>query len=134
MLPDFDDHGNLPRGIHRATIEEVAARFGRGSQERIVETKELIRFVAWARQAAVLRMLVNGSYVTTLPAPNDVDIVILPSLATLADPQYSQLADLIWPFLHIHVALDISDLERWSAYDFGIDRHQRFKGVVEVEL
>ena len=27
-LPDFEDAGNLPSGIHAATREEIAARFG----------------------------------------------------------------------------------------------------------
>ena len=37
MLPEFDEVGNLPPGIHRATIEEVVQRFGVGSPERDVE-------------------------------------------------------------------------------------------------
>jgi hypothetical protein len=134
MLPDFDENGNLPPGIHRATIEEVAARFGQGSDERRVETKELIRFVDWARRAFVQRVLVNGSYVTDSQSPADVDIVILPSIATLGDPQYGQFGDLAWPFLHIFVAVDELDFERWGEEDFATSRRKHRKGVVELVL
>jgi hypothetical protein len=48
MIPDFDDNGNLPPGIHVCTIEELQARFGGGSPERIVEMAELIGFIKWA--------------------------------------------------------------------------------------
>ena len=64
MLPDFNEHGYLPPGIHPCTLEEVVSRFGHGSPEREVETDELIKFVQWARQANVKRLIVDGSYVT----------------------------------------------------------------------
>ena len=78
MLPPFDEHGNLPPGIHRCTIDEVVPRFGRGSPERKVETQELLKFVEWARHAGVLRLIVNGSFVTAQVSPNDVDLIVLP--------------------------------------------------------
>jgi len=28
MIPDFNNHGCLPPGIHSATLDEIAARFG----------------------------------------------------------------------------------------------------------
>jgi hypothetical protein len=37
MLPPLDDQGNLPPGIHLCTVEELAARFGSGSEERATE-------------------------------------------------------------------------------------------------
>ena len=40
MLPPFDESGNLPRGIHTASIDEIADRFGHGSPEREVEFRE----------------------------------------------------------------------------------------------
>ena len=44
MLPPFDEHGNLPPGIHRCTIEELIQHFGTGSVEREVEIQELLEF------------------------------------------------------------------------------------------
>ena len=37
MIPDFNDHGYLPPGIHPATLEEIAARFGEESELRRVQ-------------------------------------------------------------------------------------------------
>ena len=34
MLPDFDENGNLPPGIHRASPSEIEERFGRDSEVR----------------------------------------------------------------------------------------------------
>lgn len=134
MIPDFDDEGNLPSGIHRATIEEVEQRFGGGSPEREVEIRELVEFVAWARQASVKRLLVNGSFTTAKESPNDVDVVVLPSEATLLDPQFGTFGEASWPFLQVLVAADDADFEQWASGDFGTDREGRPKGVVEIIL
>lgn len=130
MLPDFDEFGNLPPGIYRCTPEEVLQRFGQGSPEREVETKELVRFIQWAIEKGVRRLMVNGSYITNKKAPNDVDIVILPGENfSLPDNQ-----EVLWPFLHVLVAADEADLRRWVDEDFGTDRAHRRKGIVEVIL
>jgi len=42
--------------------------------------------------------------------------------------------ELLWPFLHILVAADDDDLDRWILQDFGTDRYLPPKGVVEVIL
>lgn len=61
MLPPFDEHGYLPPGIHRCNAEALVQRFGVGSPEREVETSELVQFIAWAKRAGVLRLIINGS-------------------------------------------------------------------------
>ena len=38
MVPPFDENGNLPSGVYRATFDEIANRFGSGSEEREVDT------------------------------------------------------------------------------------------------
>ena len=32
MIPSFENNGYLPPGIHRATLDEVGARFGREAE------------------------------------------------------------------------------------------------------
>jgi hypothetical protein len=134
MLPEFDEDGNLPPGVYKCSLQEVEARFGQGSPERHVETAELADFVSWARQAGVTRLLVDGSYVTSKVSPNDVDVVILPGAG------YPQLAGPVsavvnrWPFVHVMVAADEADLEQWARVDFGIDRQERHRGIVEIDL
>jgi hypothetical protein len=134
-LPDFDEFGNLPSGIHPATIEEVIQRFGVGSSERDVEGRELLQFVEWARRAGVRRLVLDGNFVTAIVEPNDVDLVILPGPDYPRDqPSANADEELLWPFLHILVAADDEDLDRWILQDFGTDRYLRPKGVVEVIL
>jgi hypothetical protein len=134
MFPDFDDQGNLPPGIHKCTLAEVVVRFGTGSAEREVETIELVQFVQWARQNGVQRLIVDGSYVTAVAAPNDVDIVILPGDIDPVHEVLSPGLDVQWPFLHVLVAADEDDLHEWAAFDFGTDRSGQPRGIVEIEL
>ncbi len=133
MLPLFDDFGNLPPGIHRCAVAELAARFGSGSEEREAEISELLHFIESARAAGVRRVLVNGSFVTGKLAPNDVDVVFLPGPAYFRQAQRLD-AETAWPFLQIMVASDDADFEAWATQQFGTDRRHRPKGVVEVML
>jgi hypothetical protein len=77
MIPQFDEYGYLPRGIHRATIEEIAARFGSESELRRVQMESLRWLVELARKAPVQRFILNGSFTTDVAEPNDVDCVLL---------------------------------------------------------
>ena len=43
MIPPFDERGNLPPGIHQATLDDIEARFGRESELRRVQ----IEVVLW---------------------------------------------------------------------------------------
>lgn len=135
MLPPFDERGYLPFGIHSCTVDELAARFGSGSPEREIETRELVQFIQWAQGAGVRRLIVNGSYVTQKEDPNDVDLVILPGPDYPRDKRpVSEEEEKLWPFLHIFVADDDADLEAWALRDFGTDREFHQKGVIEIPL
>jgi hypothetical protein len=134
MLPAFDEHGNLPSGIHICTMPELEARFGTGSPERQVETTELRVFVTWAKAAGVARLIVDGSYVTSKESPNDVDVVILPGTDYPRHESPALANSERWPFVHVEVAVDVLDFEEWADRDFGIDRNQRKRGVVEINL
>ena len=41
MIPAYNDEGYLPPGIHPANVEEIAARFGTGSELREVQMESL---------------------------------------------------------------------------------------------
>ena len=38
-LPEFNLRGDLPEGIYSATLEEVIARFGAGTQRQMVSER-----------------------------------------------------------------------------------------------
>ena len=73
MIPDFNDDGYLPPGIHRATLEEIVARFGQEPELRQAQTESLRWLLDLAKRAGVLRLVIDGSYVTNKWEPNDID-------------------------------------------------------------
>lgn len=78
LLPAFDVSGDLPPGIHRATIPEALARFGGGSPQRLAVAQRLERIFGLAAATGQLaRFIVFGSFVTAKPNPNDVDVLLL---------------------------------------------------------
>jgi hypothetical protein len=77
MIPPFDEHGYLPPGVHPATLEDVEARFGYGSELRRVQAESLRWLVDAASRAGVFRLVINGSFVTDVLEPNDVDCALL---------------------------------------------------------
>ena len=77
-LPDLNESGDLPIGIHAASLEEVIARFGPGSVQRLRVAGRLRRIYSLALGTGHLaRFIVFGSFVTDKPDPNDVDIFLL---------------------------------------------------------
>jgi|ERR1051325_4826720 hypothetical protein len=77
VWPEFNAHGDLPPGIHRAKMEDVAKHFGATAQ-RTVLIRRLERIYQLARSTGHLaHFIVFGSFVTAKFAPNDVDIFLL---------------------------------------------------------
>jgi uncharacterized protein DUF6932 len=131
MIPDFNEHGYLPEGVHRATLEEIADRFGRQSEVRHVQMESLRWLAEIVRKVGIERLLVNGSFVTDALEPNDVDCVLLvgPGFPHDHESEADLLAGL--PFLDISVV-------RKDAFEllvetiFATDRHRIPKGMIEV--
>src|SRR5437867_7170655 len=77
-LPAFNEEGDLPLGVHRATLLEVLERFGRGSVQRCAVADRLKRVYQLVTSTGQLaRFFVFGSFVTAKDDPNDVDIILL---------------------------------------------------------
>src|SRR5918996_4769968 len=76
-LPNFDSQGELPIGVHQATMEEIMTRFGSGTPQRQAVTTHLLRVYNLLKATGKLERLIFGSYVTTKPNPNDVDLVLV---------------------------------------------------------
>ncbi len=77
-LPEFNENGDLPVGVYRATWHDVLERFGRGSQQRMRCTRILsyVHDVA-ARTGHLSWFVIFGSYVTAKTDPNDVDVILV---------------------------------------------------------
>lgn len=77
-LPEFDRNGELPLGVHPATLEQVIERFGTGTPQREAVTARLLRIYQLAAATGGLdRLVLFGSYITNKAAPNDVDVVLV---------------------------------------------------------
>lgn len=77
-LPEFNDQGDLPEGLHKATLAEVLERFGPGSEARQAATTVLQRIHQLVIATGKLeRFVIFGSYITAKPEPHDVDIVLV---------------------------------------------------------
>ncbi|HSS52714.1 MAG TPA: hypothetical protein VLX28_27550 [Thermoanaerobaculia bacterium] len=72
MIPPFDAAGNLPPGIHWASWDEVAERFGT-SQVRIELLDGLKRALRSLLEAGCRTLYVDGSFVTSKEVPGDFD-------------------------------------------------------------
>ena len=78
LWPAFNELGDLPIGVYRATLAEVIAHFGYGTAQRIAITARLEHIYALARRTgSVQRFIIFGSYVTAAHHPRDIDIFLV---------------------------------------------------------
>lgn len=72
MIPPFDERGNLPPGIHRASWVELETRFGKTPWRRALLLGMQEAFNCLHR-AGCRTAYVDGSFVTARTAPGDYD-------------------------------------------------------------
>ena len=77
MLP-CSAQGDLPPGVHQATLAEVVERFGYGAPERVRATERWQRVIALAQETGKLERVFRwGSSVTAKPDPGDIDLFLV---------------------------------------------------------
>jgi len=77
-LPPLTDAGELPLGVHRASLREILDQFGVGSAQRKVLALRLDRVYRLAEATNHLaRFVVFGSFVTNKLEPQDVDVFLV---------------------------------------------------------
>ncbi len=79
MIPEFQTDGNLPKGLHKATLNEAREVFGTGGSARrkllIVNLKNIIEL---AKSTGKLeRVIVWGSFVSNKEFPHDIDLLLI---------------------------------------------------------
>jgi len=133
MIPPLDHRGYLPPGVHPATLEEIEVFFGRESELRRVQMESLRWLVDLARRAGVTRLVINGSFVTAVLEPNDVDCVLLIDSGFPGDKNAEAELMAGLPFLSI-------EMVRQAGFDmlvkqfFATDRRSIPKGMLEILL
>jgi hypothetical protein len=77
-LPPLTEEGELPAGVHQAPLSEVRARFGVSSTRRrtLILRLERIHRLAQATEH-LARFVIFGSFVTSKPEPQDVDLFLV---------------------------------------------------------
>jgi hypothetical protein len=133
MIPPFDENGCLPPGVHPATLDEVDARFGQLSELRRAQMDSIRWMVDLAERAGADRIILNGSFVTDIMDPNDVDCVLLVSSGYPADPMAEEELEKGLPFLDLAIVTQ-KDFDRFITKTFATDRHNVPKGMIEVEI
>lgn len=131
MIPPFNEDGYLPPGIHPATLEEVAARFGAESELRRVQMESLRWLVELAWRAGVERIVVNGSFATDKAEPNDVDCVLLIGLEYPHDELANQQLRTGLPFINLELVVE-EGFQELTEVTFASDRKHVPKGMVEI--
>jgi hypothetical protein len=85
MILAFDENGNLPPGIHLATVSEIQQRFAYNPQRwRLFDG--LIRVLSMLKGCGCQDIYLNGSFVTDEPFPNDYDLCWEPT-AVIPTPE-----------------------------------------------
>ena len=75
-IPDLDEHGLLPAGIHDCSLEEMNAKFAwNDHRERLMGS--FVRFLkSEICNVFDCPVCADGSFVTDKERPNDIDVVL----------------------------------------------------------
>lgn len=133
MVPPLNELGYLPPGVHQATLDEVIDRFGQVSEQREAQAQSLRWLVPMCRSAGILRLLINGSFVTAKQDPNDVDCVALSGPSYDDDSSGATQLEQGLPFIDLRIVNEV-DYLRYRDVLFASDRDMIRKGVVEVTV
>lgn len=142
MLPAFNADGNLPEGIHRATDDEVLARFATTTARRQWLGERLRSLLALAKSTGKFEhAFLWGSFVTNKALPNDLDVLLILAddfSLDAAPVQCTVLFDHSRARIHFHAdvfwtksSIDGDMLRLWlDTYQTGKDFNRR--GIVEI--
>jgi Family of unknown function (DUF6932) len=79
-IPDLNENGLLPEGVHETSMEEVRQLFGRfqRTDQRPGLFSKLSRFLEEVRSTGLIAaVIVNGSFVTAKDEPSDIDLILV---------------------------------------------------------
>src|SRR5437867_1549786 len=79
-IPEFDEDGFLPEGVHECSLDELHQRFGRfqRTDRRSSLFAKLLAYIQELRSTGMVAgLVVDGSFVTSKAEPNDIDLVLI---------------------------------------------------------
>ena len=77
MIPAFDEHGNLPAGIHGATWQEVQETLG-FSERRVWLLEQIYKALTNLKGAGCQTAYLDGSFASSKENPGDIDVCYEP--------------------------------------------------------
>lgn len=134
-IPELNAHGCLPAGLHDCDLSEVRVRFGsfQTNDRRPALFAKLEELVAACRRSGLFTaLLVDGSFVTAKPSPNDVDVlaVLKPEHDFERDLAMSEYALVSRPLLRRRYGFDIVVAEPASElYQSYVDFFSQVRGM-----
>lgn len=144
VLPELTAEGELPPGVHIADWQEFQSRFCSSSPRRAWLSGRFRALLELAATGGELRrVFVWGSFVTSKPAPRDIDILLImdedfeaarmsASAQAVFDSVRAKLlfeSDVFWA----RVSIGDEMLDLWLD-TYQISRSFRKRGIVEVKL
>lgn len=141
-IPPFRADGYLPQGLYLCSEAELTFRFGAATRRRRRLILRVRRWIELSRRVGATRLLIDGSFVTAKPEPNDVDAVVLLPVDFDTRIELGEIAALELEEMllarspeEIFAAEDDSDFSQWVEF-FSRTRESdgRKKGLVEVGL
>ena len=138
-MPHCDETGNLPPGVHRASLEEIVIRFGHG-EVREHWGNVLREVLALARSTERLEAAyIFGSFVTAKVAPADVDLFLVMSSEFSSDEVEGRArllfdrsrAAVVWGICIYWITARTDRTPFLAAWQLRRDGGQR--GIVEVQ-
>jgi hypothetical protein len=141
MIPKFNSDGNLPPGVHWATWQEFADRFGTTPhRQRLL--KELKSALDSLSKAGCQVVYIDGSFVTKKENPNDFDgcwdatgvdpNLLDPILLNFDNKRAAQKAKYLGEFFPAQGLAD--DVGKTFLEFFQTDRNGNLKGIVAIDL
>lgn len=102
MIPDFNEDGNLPAGIHPATLAEIEEKFA-SNLKRKGHFERLLLLIDDLKAIGCKIIYIDGSFISKRALPGDIDICwesigvdlnyakrLMPILWDLGFPRYEQ--------------------------------------------
>ena len=144
MIPEFDDNGNLPPGIHWAEWSDFQQRFGTTTR-RMRMIQGLSTAMEQLKAAGCRAIYINGSFVTSEPNPKDfdacwdaeaVDFSLLQAIApTLLNFENKRAAQKAKYKGELFRSDQIADSYGTMSIDFfQRDRARNPKGIIAIDL
>lgn len=143
MIPEFDENGNLPLGVHWVEWEEFEEKFNYNyTRQRLIDGLKLA--MKYLQEAGSRTIYIDGSYITNKEKPGDYDAcwdeedvdrnylrINAPTLLNLYDKQARKAK-----FRGDIFRLDelVGDLGISSFEFFQCDRYLNKKGIIAIDL